>query len=104
MRTGTGKPTPTAELLAEAGKLFYPDSPGWLDLMGEDLKVNPTTLQKWFSGKSAISADYDVVQRAEQLLRDEAKLYLDLAKRIKRERQKAIRAKAKAEKQPSRST
>jgi transcriptional regulator with XRE-family HTH domain len=87
-----GKPTPTAELLAETGKLLYPDNPEWLSALAEDLDVKRRTLQAWFSGKMALSPDNTVMQRAEQLLRAEAKLFLDLAARIKRERPSKAKA------------
>lgn len=101
-----GKPTPTAELLAEAGKLLYPDSPEWLSALAEDLDVKRRTLQAWFSGKMQLSPDNTVMPRAEERLRQDAKALLDHADRIKRERtsKKAQAATVSVKKGVARST
>lgn len=82
------KPTPTAELLAEAGRLLYGEI-GWSGPLSEDLMIQQRTIQAWTSGKRDLMANNDVMQRLESLLREEAAELKAMADRIRESTAKA---------------
>lgn len=77
------KPTPTAQLLAEAAKTLYGDQPGWVALLSRDIQVNERTIYAWLSGKRDLMSNNTAMQRLEELLRREAQSFNKMADKIK---------------------
>lgn len=78
------KPTPTAKLLSEAGKLLYGDGPGSLVEFSEEVDVDRRTLMAWFSGKQELNPDHTVMDRAVSALLEYAEECARLAETIVR--------------------
>lgn len=77
-----GKPTKTADLLADAGRLLYGQE-GWVGPLSDDIGVAERTIYAWETGRRELHANNTAMQRVENLLREEAQRMLALGDRIR---------------------